>query len=517
MIRRLFHIAFVLAWASVAPAAENLLGVWDNSGSWGIEADGNVYAFDAVADTNNFRMTWAIPNTDPVTLPTINGSTYNCTIDWGDGSAVSTVTAWDDADLAHAYPSAANYQIEIVGTFERIYFNNNAAVDQLPICVDNLGNVGWTSFGDAFEGCSNLTNVQGACQVSGVTGWLRAFQNCSSLIAVECATNFATANVTTFASMFRSCGALAAIDVSSWDTSAATTFSQFFMNCAALSTLDVSSWDVSHVSDFGSAFYVCSSLTTLDVSGWDTSAGASYNWTFYYCLALPTIDVSGWVVTNASNFAEMFYDCRAVTVLDLSAWVNSKATTYADMFKNCWLVKELDFTGLDTANATLFSSTWNGCRDLITIDLSGQDFSAVTTFNHAFHQCFDLTNAPMISIPASCVDATDIYEDCYVATGDVATVGNASVQLAGYGFEYTLLSYSKTNATLSTNVMHGFNLDAYQVSLAESEVDYILIDLDDSAATNGLCNVGGNNSAPSATGATAATNLVNRSWTLTLN
>ena len=58
------------------------------------------------------------------TIPCRNVGTFNATIDWGDGGPTSSITAYNDADLAHSYTTAGQYTITITGTFPNIYFNN---------------------------------------------------------------------------------------------------------------------------------------------------------------------------------------------------------------------------------------------------------------------------------------------------------------------------------------------------------------------------------------------------------
>ena len=40
---------------------------------------------------------------------------HNFTVDWGDGWAIGTVTAYDDPDRIHVYAAAGDYTIKITG------------------------------------------------------------------------------------------------------------------------------------------------------------------------------------------------------------------------------------------------------------------------------------------------------------------------------------------------------------------------------------------------------------------
>ena len=58
-----------------------------------------------------------------ITLPLRSTFNYNFTVDWGDGSPLSTVTAFDDVDITHNYALANDYVVIIEGLAESWYFN----------------------------------------------------------------------------------------------------------------------------------------------------------------------------------------------------------------------------------------------------------------------------------------------------------------------------------------------------------------------------------------------------------
>ena len=169
------------------------------------------------------------------TIPTQNFGTFDADIEWGDG-AVSSVTAWNDAQLQHTYATAGDHLIRVRGSFPNIYFNN--AGDGLKVkSVENLGDVGWATLYKAFYGCSNMTSfTAGTTDTSAVTNMSQMFQVCSSLTS---------------------------LDVSSFDTSAVTTMYATFLNCSSLTSLDVSSFDTSAVTNMSAMFQGCTSATDI--------------------------------------------------------------------------------------------------------------------------------------------------------------------------------------------------------------------------------------------------------------
>ena len=107
-----------------------------------------------------FITTWNMTK-GAFTLLTQTG-TYNATIDWGDGTSSTHTTG----NPTHTYASAGQYQIKITGQYNGLNINNNATERDKLIAVNAWGNVGFTSFERAFQGCSNLVSLPNG----GITG-----------------------------------------------------------------------------------------------------------------------------------------------------------------------------------------------------------------------------------------------------------------------------------------------------------------------------------------------------------
>jgi surface protein len=206
-------------------------------------------------------------------------SSYNATIDWGDGSATSTVTAYNDADLAHTYSTAGDYSISISGTFGTVYTSGtsqlgygNTLRSQI-ISVQNVGSLNYTDADYSWDGCTNLTTFNfGNVDYSGISssGLRSYFQGCTSLTSINFG-DLDTSSVTSMGSMFLNCSSLTSIDLSSFDTSSVTDISTMFRDCSSLTSVDLSSFDTSSVTSMATMFYGCSSLTSVDLSSFDTS------------------------------------------------------------------------------------------------------------------------------------------------------------------------------------------------------------------------------------------------------
>ena len=149
-------------------------------------------------------------------------------------------------------PSSGVYNLEIkakeVNGFNRIAFDNGG--DKLKITdIKPWGEVVWSSFNDAFFGCSNmLTTATDVPNLSNVTDMNDMFRNAT--IAIPDVSNWDVSSVTSMNSMFF--GATSANpDVSNWDISSVTSMYYIFSNASSANP-DVSNWDVSSVTNMSS-------------------------------------------------------------------------------------------------------------------------------------------------------------------------------------------------------------------------------------------------------------------------
>lgn len=98
-----------------------------------------------------------------------NTGSYNAEIDWGDTNT-STITTYNDADLAHTYGSAGEYNITISGSLPWFNLNNNSANRFKWRTINNWGDLGYISMKQAFTFARNLRfyatdslDLQGDC------------------------------------------------------------------------------------------------------------------------------------------------------------------------------------------------------------------------------------------------------------------------------------------------------------------------------------------------------------------
>ena len=136
-----------------------------------------------------------------------------------------------------------------------------------------------------FDGCANLTNIEG----------------------IE---NLNTEKVTNMGSMFSGCYVLTSLDVSNFNTQNVEDMSYMFNRCIYLTSLDVSNFNTQNVEKMGFMFSCCESLNSLDLSKFDTQNVTNMSYMFWRSSALTTIYVSDqFVTTKVSSGAKMFEGC----------------------------------------------------------------------------------------------------------------------------------------------------------------------------------------------------------------
>ena len=175
---------------------------------------------------------------DQFKIPLSSGSSYNFSINWGDGiSETFSGAANAFTNLTHTYQLAGEYNIQIEKNspngFPRIYFNNRG--DKIKVLeIKNWGSITWQNFNSAFYGCSNLkiTATDGAtANTSTVTDFSNAWRNCSSL------TSFPIINTSSCKNLsYTWSGCSSLVDFKQLDLSQAELFVSTWANCGNITS-----------------------------------------------------------------------------------------------------------------------------------------------------------------------------------------------------------------------------------------------------------------------------------------
>ncbi|MFA5556474.1 MAG: BspA family leucine-rich repeat surface protein [Flavobacteriaceae bacterium] len=256
------------------------------------------YGFSSIAQNPDaFIMTFEVTN-DPglnITVPIVQDSTNNYTIDFGDGTILTNQTG----NVSHTYSTVGTYTVSLTGTFGHIKFSDIGIILALRLkAIEQWGSNQWTSMENAFSGCSNLiinaidipnlsqvTNMSGMFKkasslnqplnnwdVSNITDMSGMFKNASSFN--QPLNNWNISNVTVISDMFAGATSFNQ-PLNSWDVSSVTNMSFMFSNAVSFNQ-PLNNWDVSNVTGMIFMFYIATSFNQ-DLSNWSFNENVSFD------------------------------------------------------------------------------------------------------------------------------------------------------------------------------------------------------------------------------------------------
>ena len=345
-----------------------------------------------------------------ITLP-VSGAGLNITVDWGDGSAIETITT---EYPTHTYAQAGVYEIAVAGNcpeWGKISYqefmafgetSRNYTYAKYLTNVIQLGELNATKY--IFAKCENLTSFKGEKLVSSNTfanvntmGYM--FWGCTNLKEIDL-TNFDTKNVTDMNRMFSGCHSLVELDLTSLDTSKVTDMNETFGYCKNLETLNISNLKTDLVKKMTYMFAGCVKLKTLDFSSFNTSNVTNMEWMFGNCANLEKLDLRSFNTSKVINMSLMFNNCGAKTI-DVSTFNTSNVESMYCMFQ-LTKVKQIDLSSFKTPNLKSMAGmfAWSSFESL---DLSSFDTSNVTNMRETFLNCGKLGTLDLSSF-----DTTDM-------------------------------------------------------------------------------------------------------------
>ncbi|MFK5855594.1 MAG: BspA family leucine-rich repeat surface protein [Bacteroidota bacterium] len=273
-----------------------------------------------------FVTTWQTDNQgisedNQITITTKVTSTYNYTIDWGDGNIDTNVTG----SITHTYAISGTYQVSITGQFPYFGFQLGGLDNQKLLSVDNWGSSTWDSFDKSFLGCINMrvlaTDIPDLSNVFNMRGM---FSGCSSLIGNSSFNNWDVSNVQFMDGLFQ--GTPFNSDIGNWDISSATITAAMF-NRASEFNQDISSWDVSNVTNMDSMFSQTERFNQ-NIGNWNVSNVTSMVAMFEGSVF--NQDIGVWNVSNVVRMSSMF--SNGIFNRDIGAWDVGNVTNMSKMF-----------------------------------------------------------------------------------------------------------------------------------------------------------------------------------------
>ena len=372
----------------------------------GAETSSGVRNVDVVDKSKYMITEWNVSGDAglTITLP-VSGTGLNITVDWGDGTAIETITT---EYPTHTYAQAGVYEIAVAGECPVWGYSSHIAptsgdtnyytYTQYLTKVRQFGELNATRYG--FAQCFNLAEVSGENLATentfkNVTTMENMFRECNNekftKLDLSC---FKTENIVSMKNMFNSCVNLSTLNLNGFNTSNVTDMNYLFYNCKKLTNLDISSFDTSNVKNMNAMFSACKEITSIDVGNFDTSNVKNMGDMFSNCHKLTSIDLSNFNTQNVETLGWMFAGCNSLETLDLSNFNTSKVTNMLAMFRNGGM-KSINLSSFDTSNVT---NMWEmfAYSKIEKIDLSNFNTSNVTNMRGMFNACplttLDLSN-----------------------------------------------------------------------------------------------------------------------------
>ena len=239
------------------------------------------------------------------------------TIEWGDGSADSTVTGSSTSTLIntqHIYSAPGDYVITIAingsasllgssisSIGSQILWKNSQTTNENRCYQNSIQRVelgdGISIDNNTFRGCYSLTNITIPSGVTSIGG--SAFESCYSLTNITIPSGVTSIGYYAFSS----CSSLTNITIPSGVTSID---NNTFRNCYSLTNITLPS-GVTSISNY--AFYSCYSLTNITIPSGVTSIGGS---AFSSCVGLSEIHFKPSTpptVSSSNAFTSIPTDC----------------------------------------------------------------------------------------------------------------------------------------------------------------------------------------------------------------
>ena len=217
-------------------------------------------------DNAQFIFKITVPDGE-VTLPFADGYNYNCNVDWGDGSALSTVTSYNDDDAKHTY-SAGTYDISISGICQAFLCYDIYSYEIAPIAeriteVVQWGSVGFKYFN--FGYCSNLTTlpVGSITDADEIENFIATFAACTGLTSIPegLFDNNTLVSTYGFEATFEGCSGLTSIPEGLFDNNVnCTSWRDCFYSCISLDGDAPDLWNDYPGADGTDCFYNCTGL-----------------------------------------------------------------------------------------------------------------------------------------------------------------------------------------------------------------------------------------------------------------
>jgi surface protein len=310
--------------------------------------------------TGAFITEWNVNEGDQIVIPTYSPLTYNYSVDWGDESVTNNISE----SAYHTYSSSGTYEVKILGTFPRIYFNSvDLSTKNKLTKIKKWGNIEWESFGGAFVRCENLEiTATDTPNLNNVVNLSSMFNGCISLTDIPNVGSWDLSNITNINAMFYSSSFNG--NVGSWNTSNVENFEYTFGRCLFNNSGSdsIKNWDVANAKNMGLMFVYNTSFNQ-PLTNWDVSSCESFLQAFYGASSfnqdLSNFNISGIItgsVGSPSPSLLMMFDMSGLSTSNYDKILNKFASTATN--------KNLEYVELGAAGIN-YTTAGSGSRNTL--------------------------------------------------------------------------------------------------------------------------------------------------------
>jgi len=287
-----------------------------------------------------FVTTWKItdvkglPSEKKIIIPINPNYVYDYNIKWykTDNPSVNGEKLNNRATTIINFPSAGEYNVEIIGTFPAIFFGEIPGKDEAGTQyrhkiknIKNWGNIEWESMEGAFAECAELTiNTNDTPDLSKVKSMKNMFYGVVGLTANL--NNWDVSNVVNMGGVFFGTRYFNQ-PLNNWDVSNVTDMSyMFFGNRSFNQPLD--NWNVSRVTDMKYMFF--GTIFNQNIGNWRVS-NVNYMDSMFSESAFNS-PIDSWDVSNVTDMKNMFNKATFFNQ-PLNSWNVSNVTDMSSMFQ----------------------------------------------------------------------------------------------------------------------------------------------------------------------------------------
>ncbi|QEE16989.2 BspA family leucine-rich repeat surface protein [Promethearchaeum syntrophicum] len=310
----------------------NTINAWTNDTAGNVATTSVTFTIVEVFTStwNTSKISIGSSNNDQIRLPLEPSGIYNFFVDWGDGSS-NTITAWNQAEINHTYPSQGQYTITINGTIKGWRFNNEG--DRLKLLkITQWGNLSLGNSGSYFYGCENLNiTASDILNLDGTTNLYAMFAGCFTIEEIP---NMGLWDVSSVINMV---GLFAAApnfnqDIGNWDVSNVTDMRSMFESASSFNQ-DIGNWDVSGVTNMSYMFFEAEAFNQF-IGNWDVSGVTTMDAMFDQAIVFNQ-SLENWNVSRVTNMRIMFSRAEAFNQ-NIGNWNVSRVTDMEFMFSNAY-------------------------------------------------------------------------------------------------------------------------------------------------------------------------------------